>query len=231
VSLITGAASGIGRATAALAGWHGAELFLTDVASGALARAANELRRAGCAVRLAEPADISDLEQVRALGASVHAQVDALDVVMNIAGVSAWGTVENLEHAHWQAMVDVNLMGPIHVIEAFVPPMIAAGRGGHLVNVASAAALVALPWHAACSASKFGAAGSGRRVVAGDADAPRRATGDRVRAPGRALRAAGHVHRHLADPDRPRPLTRSRAHRTAPMRRVHSSTGTTDSGR
>jgi short-subunit dehydrogenase len=50
-------------------------------------------------------------------------------------------------------------MGPIHVIETFVPPMIAAGRGGHLVNVASAAALVALPWHAAYSASKFGLRG------------------------------------------------------------------------
>jgi NAD(P)-dependent dehydrogenase (short-subunit alcohol dehydrogenase family) len=157
--LITGAASGIGRATAALAGADGAELFLTDVASDALARAADELRRAGCTVRLAESADISALEQVQALGASVHAQVDALDVVMNIAGVSAWGTVENLQHAHWQAMVDVNLMGPIHVIETFVPPMIAAGRGGHLVNVASAAALVALPWHAAYSASKFGLRG------------------------------------------------------------------------
>lgn len=157
--LITGAASGIGRATAALAGADGAELFLTDIAAGALAQAADELRRAGCTVRLAQPADVSALEQVRMLGSAVHAQVDALDVVMNIAGISAWGTVENLEHAHWQTMVDVNLMGPIHVIETFVPLMIAAGRGGHLVNVASAAALIALPWHAAYSASKFGLRG------------------------------------------------------------------------
>jgi short-subunit dehydrogenase len=50
-------------------------------------------------------------------------------------------------------------MGPIHVIETFVPPMVAAGRGGHLVNVSSAAGLVALPWHAAYSASKFGLRG------------------------------------------------------------------------
>ena len=56
-------------------------------------------------------------------------------------------------------MVDINLMGPIHVIETFVPPMVAAGKGGHLVNVSSAAGLVALPWHAAYSASKYGLRG------------------------------------------------------------------------
>ena len=56
-------------------------------------------------------------------------------------------------------MIDINLMGPIHVIETFVPPMIEARRGGHLVNVSSAAGLVALPWHAAYSASKYGLRG------------------------------------------------------------------------
>ncbi len=78
---------------------------------------------------------------------------------MNIAGVSAWGTVDQLTHDHWKSMIDINLMGPIHVIEAFVPPMVEARRGGHLVNVSSAAGLVALPWHAAYSASKYGLRG------------------------------------------------------------------------
>ena len=78
---------------------------------------------------------------------------------MNIAGISAWGTVDQLTHHHWRSMIDVNLMGPIHVIQAFVPPMVAAGRGGRLVNVSSAAGLVALPWHAAYSASKYGLRG------------------------------------------------------------------------
>ncbi len=56
-------------------------------------------------------------------------------------------------------MVEVNLMGPIHVIEELLPPMVEAGRGGHLVNVSSAAGLIGLPWHAAYSASKFGLRG------------------------------------------------------------------------
>jgi NAD(P)-dependent dehydrogenase (short-subunit alcohol dehydrogenase family) len=82
-----------------------------------------------------------------------------MDVVLNIAGVSAWGTVDRLTHDQWSKMIAINLMGPIHVIETFVPPMVAAGRGGHLVNVSSAAGLVALPWHAAYSASKYGLRG------------------------------------------------------------------------
>ena len=78
---------------------------------------------------------------------------------MNIAGVSTWGTIERLEHRHWQKMIDVNLIGPINVLESFVPAMIEAGRGGHIVNVSSAAGLFGLPWHAAYSASKFGLRG------------------------------------------------------------------------
>ena len=67
--------------------------------------------------------------------------------------------MRSLEHEHWQQLVDVNLMGPIHVIEEFVPPMIDAGRGGQLVNVSSAAGIIAMPWHAAYSATKFGIRG------------------------------------------------------------------------
>jgi NAD(P)-dependent dehydrogenase (short-subunit alcohol dehydrogenase family) len=89
----------------------------------------------------------------------IHNDHGSLDLVMNIAGISIWGTVDKLEHHHWQRIVDVNLMGPIHVIECFIPPMIVAGRGGHLVNVSSAAGLFGLPWHAAYSATKFGLRG------------------------------------------------------------------------
>jgi NAD(P)-dependent dehydrogenase (short-subunit alcohol dehydrogenase family) len=157
--LITGAASGIGRATAAAAGRRGAELFLTDIDAAGLEKVAEELSAAGGGVRHAGPADLTDREAVAAMAREVHDTHGSLDVVMNVAGVSTWGPVEELEHRHWRRMIEVNLMGPIHVIECFVPPMIAAGRGGHLVNVASAAALFGLPWHAAYSASKFGLRG------------------------------------------------------------------------
>jgi NAD(P)-dependent dehydrogenase (short-subunit alcohol dehydrogenase family) len=157
--LITGAASGIGRALAQAAGRDGAELLLTDRNGPALEAVAERLRGDGARVAVARAADVADFEQVQALAAAVHEQGGSVDVVMNVAGVAAWGTVDRLEHRQWRAMVDVNLMGPIHVIECFVPPMIEAGRGGHVVNVSSAAGLVALPWHAAYSASKFGLRG------------------------------------------------------------------------
>ncbi|MFI0448306.1 SDR family oxidoreductase [Actinomadura sp. 6N118] len=157
--LITGAAGGLGRSTALVAAARGADLVLTDIDADGLEETAGAIRSTGANVVLAEPVDVTDHADVLRLAERVHAQVGSVDVVMNVAGVSAWGTVDRLAHRHWRRMVDVNLMGPIHVIEAFVPPMIDAGRGGHLVNVSSAAGLFGLPWHAAYSASKFGLRG------------------------------------------------------------------------
>jgi NAD(P)-dependent dehydrogenase (short-subunit alcohol dehydrogenase family) len=157
--LITGAASGIGRATAVAAARDGAELVLTDIQEEALKTVAAEIEAEGGTVLHAAPADISDYEAVRAFAEEVHAAHGSMDVVMNIAGISTWGTVEQLEHHHWRRQIDVNLMGPIHVIETFVPAMIEAGRGGHLVNVSSAAGLFGFPWHAPYSAAKFGLRG------------------------------------------------------------------------
>ncbi|GED98849.1 SDR family oxidoreductase [Gordonia crocea] len=157
--LITGAASGIGRATALAAAAEGAELVVTDLHPEPLDELAADVRAAGGTVLYHQAGDVSDYDWVVKFAQSVDAEVGVMDVVMNIAGISAWGTVENLEHRHWKSMVDVNLMGPIHIIECFVPQMVARGQGGHLVNVSSAAGLLALPWHAAYSASKFGLRG------------------------------------------------------------------------
>lgn len=156
---VTGAASGIGRAVAHAAAHEGAILYLTDIQADGLAEAAEAIRGAGGQVPFAEPADLSSFDEVRALGDRLTAEHGAMDVIMNVAGISTWGTVRSLEHTDWQRLVDVNLMGPIHVIETLVPPMIDAGRGGHLVNVSSAAGIIALPWHAAYSATKFGLRG------------------------------------------------------------------------
>jgi NAD(P)-dependent dehydrogenase (short-subunit alcohol dehydrogenase family) len=156
---LTGAASGIGRATALKLAAEGAELYLTDLDADGLEATVADALALGAKVPEHRTLDISDYDEVASFAADVHTRHPAMDVVMNIAGVSAWGTVDQLTHEHWKSMIDINLMGPIHVIETFVPPMVAAGRGGHLVNVSSAAGLVALPWHAAYSASKYGLRG------------------------------------------------------------------------
>ncbi|QHS10791.1 SDR family oxidoreductase [Sinimarinibacterium sp. NLF-5-8] len=158
-TFITGAASGIGRATAQAAARQGAQLLLTDINADALHAVADEITRAGGTVLMAEPFDIANRDAVQDFAARAQAQHGSLDVLMNIAGISIWGAPESLGNEHWQRCVDINLMGPIHVIEAFLPAMVAAGRGGHIVNVSSAAGLFGLPWHAAYSASKFGLRG------------------------------------------------------------------------
>ncbi|MDI3260021.1 MAG: SDR family oxidoreductase [Sinobacteraceae bacterium] len=157
--LITGAASGIGRALAQAAARRGAVLFLTDVNAAGLDTAVAEVRAAGGAVAWSAALDVADYAAVCRAADEIHAAHGSLDVLMNVAGIAVWGTVERLRHAQWRRAIEVNLMGPIHVMECFVPAMIAAGRGGHLVNVSSAAGLFGLPWHAPYSASKFGLRG------------------------------------------------------------------------
>ena len=134
-------------------------MYLTDRDAEGLEKTVADARALGAQVHEHRVLDISDHDEVVRFAADIHANHPAMDVVMNIAGVSAWGTVDQLTHDHWKSMIDINLMGPIHVIETFVPPMIEARRGGHLVNVSSAAGIVALPWHAAYSASKYGLRG------------------------------------------------------------------------
>jgi NAD(P)-dependent dehydrogenase (short-subunit alcohol dehydrogenase family) len=156
---LTGAASGIGRATAFAAAREGAVLFLTDVDQAGLIEVAEDIRSAGGDVAYAAPVDVADHDAVRAMAAEITAAHGAMDVVMNIAGIASWGTISAMPHSTWQRVVDINLMGPIAVLEYLVPPMIEAGRGGQVVNVSSAAGIIGMPWHAAYSASKFGLRG------------------------------------------------------------------------
>lgn len=156
---LTGAASGIGRATAVAAAREGATLFLTDVNQQGLIDVVAEITESGGDVAYAAPVDVSDHDGVRAMAAEITTDHGAMDVVMNIAGIASWGTITAMPHSTWRRVVDINLMGPISVLEYLVPPMIEAGRGGQVVNVSSAAGIIGMPWHAAYSASKFGLRG------------------------------------------------------------------------
>ena len=157
--LITGAASGIGKALALAAAQRGAIVYLADIDEPQLEEVVKSIQQRGGRVGLHRAFDIADYESVCDFANAIHGQIESLDIVMNVAGVAIWGSVENLRHEDWKRTVDINLMGPIHVIESCIPAMIKAGRGGQLVNVSSAAGLFGLPWHAAYSASKFGLRG------------------------------------------------------------------------
>lgn len=148
--LVTGAASGIGRATAREVVKRGSRVVLTDISP--VDEIAGEL---GDKVVHAESLDVSDHDAVMALAE----KAGPVDIAMNVAGIARWGSIDRMPHSDWRDLIEINLMGPINVMEAFVPPMIKAGKGGHVVNVSSAAGYFGLPWHAAYSGSKFGLRG------------------------------------------------------------------------
>lgn len=156
--LLTGAASGIGKATAIELAARGAELFLTDINSKGLLETIDIIKSQNGKVSAHKAFNIADFEQVKLFAEEVHTQYGAIDIVMNIAGISAWGAVDKMPHEEWNNMIDINLKGPIHIIETFVPKMIKK-RKGNIVNVSSAAGLFGLPWHGAYSASKYGLRG------------------------------------------------------------------------
>jgi NAD(P)-dependent dehydrogenase (short-subunit alcohol dehydrogenase family) len=159
VTVITGAGSGIGRATAQLAARKGARLVLTDVGVDTLEETVRLIKAENGVVVHHEALDVRDVEAVDAFASRSHALAGPARIVMNVAGISTWGRIQDLTTEHWRRTIDVDLMGPIHVLSAFVPPMIDAREGGHIVNVSSAAGLIGLPLHAPYSAAKFGLRG------------------------------------------------------------------------
>ncbi len=157
VTVITGAGSGIGRSAAIKAVERGARVALTDVNAAGLAEVVDSLPADAVVHHAAF--DITDENAVKEFAAAIHEKVEAVDVVLNVAGISTWGRIQDLQTEHWRACVEVDLMGPIYIMSAFTPKMIERGRGGHIANVSSAAGLFGLPLHAPYSAAKFGLRG------------------------------------------------------------------------
>src|SRR5690606_35395645 len=103
--------------------------------------------------------DISSRTQVHQFTEVIQEKIGVVDMICNVAGISIWGTLEFLTLEDWEKLNAVNVMGPVYLLSQLVPPMIARGRGGHVVNVSSAAGLLGLPWHAAYSAAMSGLRG------------------------------------------------------------------------
>lgn len=155
--LVTGGASGIGRATALAFAREGAELVLVDMNEQGLDSVAREIESlGGTASRYA--ADLSDSAQVEELHRKVIAGDGTPDVLMNAAGIAMVGCTEEVPLEVWERVLAVNLMGYIYVIHFFLPDMIRKG-GGHIVNVASGAGLFGMPYEAPYTTSKFGVVG------------------------------------------------------------------------
>jgi NAD(P)-dependent dehydrogenase (short-subunit alcohol dehydrogenase family) len=158
IAVITGAASGIGLATARLLAERGAELALCDLDAEKLEAVAGELRQQGGRV-ISRVADVAD---PRALAAFAHAVTSELGVphlLVNNAGVVVYGSFLATPLEDWDHVIDVNLKGPVNVCRALLPAMLEGGQGGHVVNVASAAAFFTQSELAAYGTTKHGLVG------------------------------------------------------------------------
>jgi NAD(P)-dependent dehydrogenase (short-subunit alcohol dehydrogenase family) len=141
-ALVTGGASGIGKATALAFARRGADLILCDVNAAGLAATEQEIRAIGRDV-FTRRVDVADRGEMRDFAEAVHARIDAVDIVMNNAGVGLGAGLLDMSLDDWDWIVGINLRGVIHGCHYFVPAMVKRGRGGHVINLSSTAGYVA----------------------------------------------------------------------------------------
>src|SRR4051812_6984367 len=154
VVVVTGAGSGIGRATALLFGRLGARVHVADIDGDSAAAVAAELGDAA-----AHTFDCTDPQAVEALAERVFAEGRGVDVLHNNAGIGHAGDIEQTTMDDWTRVIGVNLLGVAYGIQAFVPRLLAQGRPATIVNTASAAGLIGIPQMAPYCASKHGVVG------------------------------------------------------------------------
>ncbi len=153
VVLITGAASGIGRATALRLAEEGAQLALCDVQRDALDATAKDAAERGAVCETAV-VDVCDEAQVRAAVQGAVKRFGRLDVACNVAGILRFDHTHELPLADWSRVLGINLTGTFLVCREAIPHLLATR--GNIVNVASTAGMTGHPWAAAYAASKGG---------------------------------------------------------------------------
>jgi len=164
VAIITGGASGIGRALGQALARRGGRVVLADVDSDPAEEAATAIRGQG---GVAESAylDVTDADAVRALVDDVAARHGRLDYMFNNAGIGAPGGIEAVSLESWNLVIDVNLRGVVHGVAAAYPRMLEQGFG-HIVNTASMAGLTPTPMAASYCATKHAVVGLSRTLRA-----------------------------------------------------------------
>jgi len=156
-ALVTGAGSGIGRATSLAFAREGVRVHAVDVDRARAEETALEIAGAG-GTAVSHAVDVADPVAVSALADSLRADGERIGILVNCAGILATGPAEEIELAEWQRIFGVNVFGAVHTIRAFAPEMLERGTG-HIVNVASLSGLVPFPFVAPYTATKFALVG------------------------------------------------------------------------
>lgn len=154
VAVVTGAASGIGRALAQKCANEGMKLVLADIEAEPLARAAQELKDMGAEV-ITVPTDVSKAADIEQLAQQSYDSFGAVHLLFNNAGVGGTaGTIWENTTADWEWVLGVNTWSVIHGVRVFVPRMLAQNSEGHIVNTASIAGLISYPGSSTYQVSK-----------------------------------------------------------------------------
>lgn len=161
VAVVTGAGSGIGAAIAAELGRRGARVHCADIDAASAAATAEGVGNAEY-----HQVDVTDAKAVAALADAVYEQDGRVDLLFNNAGIGHAALVEDTDPGVWRRVLDVNVMGVVHGLHAFLPRMRAQGGRAHIVNTASAAGLIAPPRMAPYSASKHAVVGLSQSLAA-----------------------------------------------------------------
>src|SRR4051812_46319775 len=123
-ALVTGAASGIGRAISLRLAWEGAHLFLVDINATGLADVAAEARSMGVEV-VTRTCDVSDLREVTATVDDVRRRWNGIDVLVNNAGITYYGKTERMSAEHWEKLMRVNLLSHVQFTRELLPMLLA----------------------------------------------------------------------------------------------------------
>lgn len=158
INIVTGGASGIGRAIATALVARGETVVVADINGDGAGHVAEKLAGLGHGAATAAVLDVSDADAVAGLYKSVRAEHGRLDRVFNNAGIAIGGAAEELTLEHWNRAIDINLKGVVHGVHAAYPIMLDQGSG-HIVNTASLAGLVPMPLGIPYTATKHAVVG------------------------------------------------------------------------
>jgi len=164
VALVTGAASGMGRATAHLFADEGARVAVTDLDAGAVQTVVDEIRGAGGEAR-GWVLDVADAERIRSVVAEIGRDLGGLDILVNNAGIALGGPVGADDYeAKWEHSMDVMLKAQVRLIRAALPLLERSGEG-RIVNISSTEGIGGSPFTSAYTSAKHGVIGLTRALA------------------------------------------------------------------